>query len=350
MLNTNRFYFLTVLFILAALGFLSYKIISPFLEPIAWAVVIAIVFYPVYAFLNRHIKIKTLSSVTTIILVLAIIIAPLFYVSFTLIDELTGFVLHMNEERPDVIGRLYEQAGASPVLEKAKALLGEKNVPSEAVIQENIRKIGKLAIEKLSLKVTNIITAGINFVIMIFTAFFLFRDGPGFLSKARDYIPFSEEQKKRLESQIKDMISSTVYGGVAVGIIQGILGGLAFYFSGISSPVLWGVAMFVMSFIPLLGTFSIWGPHALYLILEGSLFSGIGLGVFGVLVISSVDNILKPLIIGSKTKMPTIIIFFSVLGGIKLFGIIGLIMGPLIMAVFLSVLEIFRNLEGGINA
>ena len=106
-----------------------------------------------------------------------------------------------------------------------------------------------------------------------------------------------------------------------------------------------GMAMSVMSFVPLLGTFAIWGPTSIYLIIEHSFAQGIGLLLFGVFVISMVDNILKPLIIGSRTKMPTIVILFSVLGGIKLFGVIGLIMGPLITAVFISVFEIFRHTE-----
>ena len=141
------------------------------------------------------------------------------------------------------------------------------------------------------------------------------------------------------------MIVSTVYGGVVIAIIQGILGGLAFYVIGIESPAVWGVAMSIMSFVPLLGTFAVWGPTAVYLVVEGSLMEGVGLFIFGVLVISMVDNILKPLIIGSRTKMHTLIILFSVLGGIKLFGMIGLIMGPLITAVFVSVFEIIQNIE-----
>jgi predicted PurR-regulated permease PerM len=124
-----------------------------------------------------------------------------------------------------------------------------------------------------------------------------------------------------------------------------MLGGLAFYVLGVKSPVLWGVAMSVMSFVPLLGTFSVWGPVAIYMIIQADYARGIGLFLFGFLVITMVDNILKPLIIGSRTKMPTILIFFSVLGGINFFGIIGLIMGPLIMAIFISVFKIFRHIE-----
>jgi len=180
---------------------------------------------------------------------------------------------------------------------------------------------------------------------MIFTIFFFLKDGSGFLLKARDFMPFSERHKDRLATQVKDMIVSTVYGGATVALIQGILGGFAYYVIGMESPVMWGVAMAVMSFVPLLGTFSIWGPGSVFLLLSGSYAKGIGLFLFGVFVISMVDNILRPLIIGSRTKMPTILILFSVLGGIKLFGMIGFVMGPLIMAAFISVFEIFRHIE-----
>jgi predicted PurR-regulated permease PerM len=185
---------------------------------------------------------------------------------------------------------------------------------------------------------------------MIFTIFFLLRDGPGFLAKARDFMPFSEKQKDRLATQMKDMVASTVYGGATVAIIQGLLGGSAFYVLGLSSPVMWGVAMAVMSFVPVIGTFSIWGPASLFLVLNGSILKGAGLFLYGVLIISMVDNILRPLIIGSRTKMPTILILFSVLGGIKLFGMIGFVMGPLIMAAFISVFEIFRHIEDETDA
>jgi predicted PurR-regulated permease PerM len=187
----------------------------------------------------------------------------------------------------------------------------------------------------------------VDFIIVIFTTFFLLKDGPSLLSKAKDYMPFSKEQKEKLAGQIKDMIVSTVYGGVIVAILQGLLGGIAYSFLNIEAPVMWGIAMSIMSFVPLVGTFAIWGPTAIYLAITGDYVHGIGLFLFGVFVISMVDNILKPLIIGSRTKMPTIIILFSVLGGIKFFGMIGLIMGPLITAVFISVIEIFRSIEGG---
>jgi len=199
---------------------------------------------------------------------------------------------------------------------------------------------------RFSTGITNVFAVLLDFVFMLFTTFFFLMDGTAFLDKAQDYLPFNEAQKRRLTNQVKDMVISTVYGGVVIAIIQGLLGGVAFYMIGIEAPALWGVAMSVTSFVPVLGTFAIWGPTAGYLVFQGDYLHGVGLFLFGALVIGSVDNILKPLIIGSRTKMPTILILFSVLGGIRFFGMIGLVMGPLIIALFISVVELFKTIEG----
>ena len=334
-----------LLVILALLGYLSYQIISPFLVPIAWAVVFSIVFYPVYAFISRHVKVKSIASSITVLLIFVVIIAPVSCLSIILIGELQKVGDYTNSGGLDFFRELYDKIITSPQYEKISSLIGEHNMPTADMIMDNMKKIGKILVENLSIRITNIISAAINFLLMIFTLFFLFRDGPGFLNKVRDYMPFSDEQKSRLTKQVKDMVASTVYGGVTVAMIQGFLGGLAFYIIGFTSPVLWGIVMSIVSFIPLLGTLGVWGPAAIYLLMRGEYLTGIGLILYGTFVIGLVDNFLRPMLIGSRTKMPTIIIFFSVLGGIEAFGIIGLIMGPLIMAVFISVFEIFRHVK-----
>jgi predicted PurR-regulated permease PerM len=349
-MGTSRFYSVMLVFLLVLLGYFTYKIISPFLTAIAWAIVFSIVFYPVFAYISRYVRWKSLASVITLILILIVIVGPFTYVTMLLIDELKGIISDVNDGRIGFISDLFKGTYVKTLLEKVRSYTGVEYIPKEEVIVDNISRLGKGLIENLSIKFTNIITAFFNFVFMIFTIFFILKDGPGFLSKTKDYLPFNETQKDRLATQVKDMVVSTVFGGTLVAIIQGTLCGVAFYFAGISSPVIWGIALAVMSFVPFLGAFSIWGPHAGYLLLQGNYLEGVGLFLFGFFVISMVDNILKPLIIGTRTAMPVILIFFSVLGGIKLFGLIGLILGPLIMAVFLSVFEIFRNIEGGTNA
>jgi predicted PurR-regulated permease PerM len=170
------------------------------------------------------------------------------------------------------------------------------------------------------------------------------------LKKVRNYIPFSEEQKDRLVKLVRDIIISTIYGGIVVSIAQGTMAGIAFFLLGISTPVVWGLATSIASFVPLLGAAGVWVPMTIYLFIENEITKGIILAIVGIFGISLIDNILKPIIIGSRTKMPILVIFFSILGGLKLFGLIGLVIGPLVLALFVSLIEIFRSVEGGRNA
>jgi predicted PurR-regulated permease PerM len=346
----DKFYLVMVLFLLGVLGYLTYEIMSPFLNAIAWSIVLSIVFYPIYAFTGRRVRVRAVASVITIALMLIVIVGPFSYVTMSLINEMQVVAAKVAESKLGSVGEIAQKLESWPFFEKVRSYPGLQDLLSEEAIVDNVRKAGKALIENFSVRITNILGAMVDFIIVIFTTFFLLKDGPGLLSKAKDFMPFSEAQKEKLAGQIKDMIVSTVYGGVIVAILQGLLGGIAYSVIGIEAPVMWGIAMSIMSFVPLLGTFIIWGPTAVYLVIAGYYAQGIGLFLFGVFVISMVDNILKPLIIGSRTKMPTIIILFSVLGGIKFFGMIGLIMGPLITAIFISVIEIFRSSEGGAAA
>jgi predicted PurR-regulated permease PerM len=341
----NRFSSTMLLFLILILGYLVYQIMSPFLTAIAWAIVFSIIFYPVYAFLARRIKVKAIASALTIVVILLVIIGPITYLSFMLVEELQTFVNTLNQDRLDEFKKVYEDFRSSPIVKRIGSYVGGGNLTSEEAIMDSIEKIGKGLLETVSGQIRNVLSIVINFLFMLFTTFFLLKDGSAFLTKAGDFMPFGERHKNRLAKQVKDMIFSTVYGGAAVAIIQGSLGGLIFYALNLSSPVMWGTAMSVMSFVPVIGTFSIWGTASVYLLLQGSFLKGIVLFLFGIFVISMTDNILRPMIIGSRSRMPTVLILFSVLGGINLMGMIGFVMGPLIMAVFVSVFEIFRHVE-----
>ncbi len=341
---SNRFYPLMFFSILAVLGYLSYQIFQPFLTPIAWAMVLCVIFYPVYVFALRFIRVKAVASLVTLLLILVVIIGPFSYISYSLINEVSDIVANTDTDTR-TLGALLSNERVMKIVRKIEPYTGLE-APSEEVLIENIKKVGQKIVEGLSAGFGNVMSAAANFVIMTFTVFFFLKDGPRFLQRSRDYLPFSEQHRDRLTSQVKDMIVSTIYGGVIVAIVQGVLGGIAFGVLGMRSPIFWGSSIALMSFVPLLGTAIIWLPASVILLLQGAYIKGIALILIGVCVISMVDNILKPLIIGGRTKMPTIIIFFTVLGGIKVFGLLGLVMGPLVFALFLSVVEIFRTMEG----
>lgn len=345
----NRFYSAMIMALLALLGYLSYRIFQPFLTAIAWAVVFCVIFYPVYAFILKVLKLKAVASSMTVILIIVVIAGPFSYISIALVNEVSDFVSRTSAGDSESAQALLKDPRIASIIERVKPYLGIEGRPEE-IILENTRKFGRAIVAQLSTGVTNILSFTANFLFMLFASFFFLKDGPDFLIRIKDYLPFSSQHRDRLTGQIKDMIVSTIYGGVVVAIVQGSLGGIAFAALNLGSPVLLGSAIALSSFIPLFGTAIVWIPASVFLFIQGAYVKGVVLVLIGIFVISMVDNILKPLIIGGRTKMPTVIIFFTVLGGIKLFGLLGLIMGPLVFALFLSVFEIFRTIEGGTDA
>lgn len=348
----NRFYSYAMTLLVGILGYLTFQILRPFMSPIAWAIVLSIVFYPVYALLLKYFRWKSIASLVTLCMVLLIIIGPFSYIFYLLLNEVKEVSGHIEAGTIEsTIQDTLKHPRIRTIVDGLTNILNVSEADLNRSVIDSVKGFGKDFIGRISGSVGDFMTVIFNFIIMSFTVFFILKDGPGFLEKIRGYMPFSEDHKDRLARQIRDIIISTIYGGVAVAIIQGIIGGVSFYFLGISSPVLWGFAISIASFIPLLGAFAVWGPLAAYLLfVKGAMMQGLVLVLIGTFGISLIDNILKPIIIGSRTKMPVLAIFFSVLGGIKFFGLIGLIMGPLVLALFVSVIEIFRNIEGGQDA
>ncbi len=341
----NKFYLSMLLVISLVLGYMVFQVLAPFLSSIAWAGVLSIVFYPLHEVVKKKIKVKSLASAVTLAVILMIILGPFSYLSFLLAKEITEVVGYIESGKLDGLKGALEAPGVSWVVERGKQLFNMENVDVAQLIVNNLTSMGRDMVGKVSTGVKNMAGVFLKFIFMSLTIFFLLRDGTDFIGRLRSYLPFPREQRDRLETQIKGMVVSTIFGGVVVAVVQGVMGGTAFYFLAVPSPAIWGTAIAIMSFVPILGAFSIWGPIMVYLFLEGAVAKGFILLIIGAFGISLVDNILKPLIIGGRTKMHTLIIFFSVLGGIKLFGLIGLIVGPLSVALFISVFEIFRSVE-----
>ncbi|MFH1702513.1 MAG: AI-2E family transporter [Nitrospirota bacterium] len=346
----SRFYLFAVIALLLILGLLTYQILKPFLIPIAWAIVFSIIFYPVYVFTLKYTRWKSVAALLTLTIILVVILGPFSYLTYVLVSELKDLADYLGADKIEALESLMQHPSIKAVTDKILSAFNLTEDELNKTIIDNISKLGKEMVGRITKGTTNVVTISLDFIFMVFSIFFFLRDGPDFLRKTRDYMPFSEIQKDRLVKQVRDIIISTIYGGVAVSIIQGTMAGLAFFFLGISTPVVWGLATSIASFVPLLGASSIWVPAAGYLFLKGAILKGIILAIVGLFGISLIDNILKPIIIGGRTKMPILVIFFSVLGGIKLLGLIGLIMGPLVIALFISVIEIFRSVEGGQNA
>ena len=338
-MQENRFQLITLSAIVLFLAYLTYLVFKPFFVPIGWAVVFAIVLYPVHTFLMRYVKVGFLSAVLILILILAATLGPLSYISYQLAHELQNISLeHATEE---IIG-VVNQPWIKPTADRILALFSFTQEQFKASITQNVTGLGKMLLGMAGGKIGDIVTGAFNFILMGFTLFFLLKDGPKVVEKIADYMPFPANEKKQLAKQMKDIVVSTIYGGVVVALVQGLIGGIGFAVVGLHAPVLWGLAMSITSFIPLVGCALVWVPATLYLFLKGMLPQAVILAAIGVFGVSSVDNILRPIIIKGRVHMPLLLVFFSVFGGIQVFGLLGLVLGPLVVAVFVSVLGIFR--------
>lgn len=331
--------------ILFALFYLLYNILSPFLIIIAWAMVLSITFYPLYRLIIRLKSPPWIASLATLIIILALILGSFTYIAGSLVNEITFVHSDLEEKGFETLALIQKH----PLFAKAYQKINSYRILEGFDLRDSavtaLKNIGAHIAENISLIFKNAVVFMVSFIIMCITVFYFLKDGEAIVAFIKKFLPFSDAQKKRLEHRVKEMVVAAIYGGVAAGVAQGIFGGIAFLIFGIPSPVFWGIAMAFFSFIPVFGSFLIWGPAGLFLILSGSHMKGIGLLIYGLLVISSIDNIIKSWVIGSRTKLHILIIFFSVLGGIMFFGFVGFILGPLITALCLSLLEIYTYEE-----
>ncbi len=341
----SKFYYLVMTFILVALGYLSYRIVYPYLTPIIWAIVLTVMFYPVYIFTLKYVKRKWLSALITLFIVLLILFGPVSYLLYLITQDVVAFVKNIESGSLDSVTTFFKYPATNSFVRKMLSLFQITEQEFQKGLIQNVTKFGQDFAGIVKTGLGNILTGTIDFVLMILTMYFLLVDGPNFVQKIGSFIPFSSKEKVRLLRQTKDIVISTMYGGVTVAVAQGIVGGLVFALLGIQSAVLWGASMFIASFIPMVGTFVVWGPLGAYLFIQGHYVKGIILLALCIGAVGTIDNILRPFIMKGRTRMPVIVIFFSILGGVQAFGFIGLILGPLIFALFVSVFEIYRYSE-----
>jgi predicted PurR-regulated permease PerM len=216
--------------------------------------------------------------------------------------------------------------------------------------QDAVSKSTNFIITKVTDTLLRLPAILINVLIMFFATFYLLIDGPLLAQRFKRLLPVAKKHQDHITAKLGEVTYALVYGSLVIAVLQGVLGGLAFWAVGVHSPIIWGCVMAVFALIPFLGTGIIWGPAAIYMVLAGAsqgdsilLYKGIGLFLFGLLFISTIDNILKPRIIGNRTGIHPVLVLVGVLGGLAAFGIVGFVIGPLIIAVFKSVISIYET-------
>lgn len=215
---------------------------------------------------------------------------------------------------------------------------------SEQIISkvgEAVSSLGHFIIQRVSSFTTGTIVFFINIAVMFYAMFFFFIDGPTILDKILFYMPLQNRDEQRLLNGFRSMARATLKSLVIIGTIQGTLGGLAFWMVGIPSALFWGTVMAVLSMIPNIGSALVWVPGCLFLLLNGNTTAGLFLFIWGVLVVGTADNFLRPLLVGKDTKVPELLILVSTLGGLTMLGLSGFILGPVLALLFLTIWDIY---------
>jgi predicted PurR-regulated permease PerM len=327
----------TLLWLVVAFSVAFSFVLWPVVGSVMWALFLAIVFWPMHQRCKRLVRRPSLAALLTLLSIVVIVIVPLALVSASVVEEASLLYqkIRSGELQP---GQYLQQvldalpAWAQSVLQR----FGLNDIPAMA------RRAGDLLSRSSQFITSSLLGIGqntlnfvVSFFIMLYVLFFLLRDGAQLGGQIQRAVPLQPDQTRQVLQQFVTVVRATVKGNVVVALIQGALGGLAFWVLDVPGPMLWGAFMALLSLLPAVGAALVWGPVALYHLFTGDLVGGIGLIAWGVLVIGLVDNVLRPILVGRDTRMPDYLVLVATVGGIGLFGLNGFVIGPVIAAMFL---------------
>jgi predicted PurR-regulated permease PerM len=326
--------------ILGVATLLFLYLLKPFFFPLFWAAVIAGIFRPLYRRLNQRLNRPNLSTVAVFIVIALIILLPagvvgslVFNESVQLYGKLSPEAGHLNKNFDHIISSIANHPYAD-FFHVNKALLIAKTA-------EIARGITNYIFVHRTALTQNTLGFVVKFAIMLYTLFFFIRDGEKFFRTAIRIFPLGMGRELLLYERFTVTARSTLKVTLIIGGLQGLLGGIVFFITGVEGAMIWGLLMILMAVVPVVGCSIIWAPVGLLMLITGHLWEGILILSFGFLVISTVDNLLRPILIGRDVEMHPLLIFLSTLGGIVIFGFSGFVIGPIITSMLIAVWEMY---------
>jgi predicted PurR-regulated permease PerM len=327
--------------VLTGIGlYVCFLMAQPFLPALAWAVALAVVTRPLPGWLKRWGAGDGASAGLAVSAVTLLLLAPTLFVGY-----------HLAREAGHALQRLQDPAEA----ERWRAALEKHPWVGDAWnwTQSNLDLPAQLTgfLERLSQGIGGFVSGSlvtlVQLLLMLCVLFYLYRDEAEAKRGVRLFLPLSDAEADLVFRRVNDALFATVVGRLAVALMQGVLGGLMFWWLGLPSPLLWGLVMGLLSVLPYLGSFVVWAPAALLLAGEGSWIKALVLTIWGVVVIGLADNLVYPMLVGDRLRTHSLLALFSLLGGLSVFGAAGLVLGPVIVSVTLALLEIWRRRTAG---
>jgi predicted PurR-regulated permease PerM len=334
---------LAAIFLVLFLG-----MVAPFFEALVLAAVFSGLLFPLYATLRRLLhKREALAALATTLIALLVVVLPL----SVLVGVFAKEAVRVSEVvAPLVDGKndLRDLSGVVPMWLPYRTQVLQRT-------SEVVKQTGTFVVERLTRATESTVIFLLNLFVMLYAMFSFFLRGPRFLAFLNEYTPLFDDDKREIAKKGLEVTRATLKSILIIGTLQGVLGGLAFAVVGIEGPVFWGIVMAVASALPSVGTALIWAPAAAVLFLRGDTGHAIALTAWCALVVSSLDNLLRPRLVGNEAQMPDLIVLLSTLGGIAMFGATGIIIGPVVAGLFLTSIDIFtatfgRELRDGTGA
>ncbi len=311
---------------------LAIWMIWPFVTALLGSLILAYIFYPVYERLLLLIKNRNAAAFIISALIVILLIFPFIFVANAMLTESTQF-FHKISNIDAVIDTVEEQYFAKYI----------ENVDLSAYVKDLLSKLTISVMQRTEKFIISLPEKLLSFFVLLFTMFFLFKEGKKWKDVIKQELPLKEKYKKHLSKRFNETIYATLYGVIATAFVQGSVGALGFYLFGVSSPILWGIVMIILAMLPFLGAAFIWLPAAIIKIAAGDSTNGVGLLLYGIFIISMIDNLIRPGIISARGKVHPVLVLLGVLGGLQLFGLIGLIIGPLALSLLVVFVELYLS-------
>jgi predicted PurR-regulated permease PerM len=325
--------------------FLVGRLLWPYLSILVLAFVLTGIFYPLYNFFVKKMR-PVASSLITCTIIFLVVFVPLVFLVGSLSKEAYGlYVMGSNAATNQALKELLQN---SHIVERIEGFLANYDIRLGA---ENINKafselgrtVGLFLYEQVSTVASNVLKFVVNFAFMLLVIFFLLIDGKKLIIFLVELSPLPDDQDRKLMEKFHAMASVVLVVNGLSGLIQGSLGGAVFAIFGLGSPLLWGSLMAILAFLPILGIALVFIPAAIHLFLKGRIGAGIFFLVFYLVLSSVMEYVIKPKLVGNKVQIHTLLVFLSILGGLKVFGILGIIYGPLVITAFLTLTDIYRS-------
>jgi predicted PurR-regulated permease PerM len=340
--ETGKGAWVTLAILLAAAGYFSFLVLRPFFGPLAAGTVLAVLFYPLYEWILRHVRRPTLAALLSTTIVVVVFLVPLVFVISLVVRELRDVYQTL---APDGVNTSLERiwAALEGPLNTVAAWFGTTAEEIRATITERLQELGTAALRRAVTVVTAATGGAISVFIAIGTLYFALRGGDGAYAWIIERSPLGPQRTRRLGEAAHQMIVASFYGVIAVAATQGVLCGLGAWIAGLPAPALWGLAAAGASVLPLFGTALVWIPGAIVLFYQGSIGWGVFLLIWGAVLVANSDNVVRPLVLMTRVRANPLLILIAILGGMQAFGLAGILFGPVILAVTMALLELLRE-------